>query len=306
MPSQTYQSGELRVYFPPLSFLELFSNMLSYRHGFHAGNHADVLKHLVQTLIIQHLAKKDKPIRYIDTHSATGGYSLSDSFSQKTSEWEEGIGQLWNQENLPEPVQHYVDVVKAFNGESKKLKHYPGSPAVAAELFRPQDKLQLFELHPADSRELGRNFQKDRRVKVTHGDGFAGVKALLPPVERRALVLIDPPYEVKDDYNTVIKALKGAIQRFATGVYAVWYPEINSEHSRMFPRKLERCGADRWLHVTMQVRGNNTEGMFGSGMFVINPPWLLEKQLRESLPELIKLLRQNPDAGFTIKTHGLD
>ena len=280
--------------------------MLSYRHGFHAGNHADVLKHLVQTLVIQHLTKKDKPVRYIDTHSATGGYSLSDTFAQKTCEWEEGIGQIWNKDKLPEPVQKYVKVVKAFNGDNQNLKLYPGSPAVAVELFREQDKLQLFELHPADSRELDRNFQRDRRVNVTQGDGFAGLKALLPPVERRALVLIDPPYEVKDDYNSVIKALKGALQRFATGVYAVWYPEINSEHSRMFPHKLERCGAERWLHVAMQVRGNNTEGMFGSGMFVINPPWLLEKQLRESLPALIKALGQNPDADFTIKTHGLD
>ncbi|WP_281645642.1 23S rRNA (adenine(2030)-N(6))-methyltransferase RlmJ [Parendozoicomonas sp. Alg238-R29] len=280
--------------------------MLSYRHGFHAGNHADVLKHLVQSLVIEHLARKDKPIRYIDTHSATGGYSLSDSFAQKTCEWEDGIGRLWGKDNLPEHLSTYLNAVSAFNNNEKELKLYPGSPALAAELFRPYDNIQLFELHPADSRELARNFKGDRRVKVTQGDGFSGLKALLPPVERRALVLIDPPYEVKDDYNAVIKTLKGALQRFATGVYAVWYPEINSEHSRMFPHKLERCGADRWLHVTMQVRGNNTEGMFGSGMFVINPPWLLEKQLKESLPTVVKALAQNPDAGFTIKTKGLN
>ncbi len=280
--------------------------MLSYRHGFHAGNHADVLKHLVQSLVIEHLIKKDKPVRYIDTHSATGGYALNSAQSQKTNEWQEGIGPLWNNSNLPECMEPYMEAVKAFNRGKSSLEHYPGSPSIATELFRPYDSLQLFELHPADSRELARNFQNDRRVKVSQGDGFSGLKGLLPPAERRALVLIDPPYEVKDDYATVIKSLKSSLQRFATGVYAVWYPMINSEHSRMFPHKLERCGADRWLHVNLMVRGNNTEGMFGSGMFIINPPWMLETQLKEAMPALVKLLAQNPDAGFTLKTHGLD
>ena len=280
--------------------------MLSYRHGFHAGNHADVLKHLVQSLVIEHLTRKDKPLRYIDTHSATGGYSLSDSFSQKTCEWQEGIGKIWGRTDLPKSMAGYMEAVRAFNKNAENLKRYPGSPSIATECLRPYDALQLFELHPADSRELARNFKTDRRVRVTEGDGFAGLKAILPPVERRALVLIDPPYEVKDDYNTVIKTIKGALQRFSTGVYAVWYPQINSELSRRFPHKLERCGAERWLHVSLQVRGNNTEGMYGSGMFVINPPWMLEQQLKETLPALVKLLAQNPDASFTLKTHGLD
>ena len=280
--------------------------MLSYRHGFHAGNHADVLKHLVQSLVIEYLTRKDTPVRYIDTHSATGGYALDDAFAKKTSEWTEGIGKIWQNPELPETLNTYLEVVKDFNNHNQKLKLYPGSPSLAAALLRRQDRLSLFELHPADSRQLARNFEKDRRVKVTQSNGFAGLKALLPPLEKRALVLIDPPYEVKDDYNTVVKSLKEALRRFAVGIYCVWYPQLDSEHSRTFSHKLEKCGAQRWLHVTMNVRGNNTSGMYGSGMFVINPPWLLEKQLKETLPKLVELLGETPDASFTLKTHGLD
>ena len=284
--------------------------MLSYRHGFHAGNHADVLKHLIQTLVLEHLTAKEKPLRYIDTHAATGGYTLDSAFSEKTSEWQQGIGQLWNKTDLPAPVTRYLEVVSSFNNNSSNSKGqpklYPGSPSIAAELLRPYDKLALFELHSADFRDLKNNFHGDRRVNTSNSDGFHGLISLLPPIERRAFVLIDPPYEVKEDYNTVAKTLKGALQRFATGVYAVWYPILTSEHSRMFPRKLENCGADKWLNVTMQVRGPHTEGMFGSGMFVINPPWLLEKQLKEALPVICKQLAQSPDAGFKIKTCGLD
>ncbi|CAM3753354.1 23S rRNA (adenine(2030)-N(6))-methyltransferase RlmJ [Parendozoicomonas haliclonae] len=280
--------------------------MLSYRHGFHAGNHADVLKHLVQTLVLEHLTKKEKPLRYIDTHSATGGYALDDAFAQKTSEWQEGIGQLWQAENLPEELSSYLDVIREFNSNSEKLKVYPGSPSVAEALLRPYDKLALFELHSADYRDLVRNFEGDRRVSTSNTDGFKGLISLLPPVERRAFVLIDPPYEVKDDYKTVIKTLEGAMQRFATGVYAVWYPMLDSEHSRMFPRNLERMGAQKWLHVTLQVRGKQTGGMYGSGMFVVNPPWMLEKQLKDVLPQLTARLKQSPDATFNIKSFGMD
>ncbi len=280
--------------------------MLSYRHGFHAGSHADVLKHLVQVLVLEHLTRKDKPLRYIDTHSATGGYALDSAIAEKTAEWHDGIGKLWGQQNLPEALASYMEVVEAFNNYQSQLKLYPGSPAIAAELLRPYDKLALFELHSKDFRDLQGNFKGDRRVSTSHADGFHGLISLLPPVERRAFVLIDPPYEVKEDYQTVVKALKGAQQRFANGVYAVWYPMLASEHSRMFPRHLEKCGADKWLHVTMQVRGPHTGGMFGSGMFVINPPWMLEKQLKETLPLVCKLLAQSPDASFKIKTFGLD
>ncbi|MCL6270376.1 23S rRNA (adenine(2030)-N(6))-methyltransferase RlmJ [Sansalvadorimonas sp. 2012CJ34-2] len=280
--------------------------MLSYRHGFHAGNHADVLKHLVQSLVIEYLTRKDKPIRYIDTHSATGGYSLEDDFAKKTAEWKEGIGKIWQKPDLPEALSDYLEAVSKFNNNNQKLKLYPGSPSIAANLLREQDRLSLFELHPADSRQLARNFEHDRRVRVSQGDGFAGLKSLLPPLEKRVLILIDPPYEVKDDYNTVIKSLKEAFKRFAVGVYAVWYPRLDSEHSRRFGHKLEKCGAQRWLHVTLDVRGNNTAGMFGSGMFVVNPPWLLEQQLKETLPQLTSMLSETPDAGFTLKTHGMD
>ena len=279
--------------------------MLSYRHGFHAGNHADVLKHLVQTLVIKYLTRKDTPIRYIDTHSATGGYELDSEFARKTSEWVDGIGRLWKQSACPDHLNDYLDIVQTFNN-NKTLKLYPGSPSIAAALLRKQDRLNLFELHPADSRQLARNFKTDRRVKVHTEDGFAGLKSLLPPLEKRALVLIDPPYEVKADYNTVIKSLKEALKRFAVGVFCIWYPRLDSEHSRMFGNRLESCGAQRWLHITLDVRSSHSGGMFGSGMFVINPPWLLQQQLQEVLPWLVECLGENADAKFTLNSCGLD
>ena len=282
--------------------------MLSYRHGFHAGNHADVLKHLTQALVLEYLTRKDKPFCYIDTHSGAGDYSLEHSFAQKTAEWEEGIGRLGPIKDLPEAMKTYLDVVCecADSDKLEKLRYYPGSPSVAAALLRPYDRIRLFELHPADSRELARNFRDDRRVKVDNQDGFAGLKGLLPPIERRGLVLIDPPYEVKEDYRTVLKSLKCSLERFAQGIYAVWYPRIDSEDSRTFAHRVEKCGAERWLHVTLQVRGNHTGGMYASSMFVINPPWLLKEQLEQALPVIVEKLGQDPDARFTIRTHGLD
>ena len=201
--------------------------MLSYRHGFHAGNHADVLKHVALVALLRMLTRKDKPVFVFDTHAGAGMYSLEQGFAVKNAEFRDGIAALWERNDLPEPVADYVDQVRAVNADGV-LRHYPGSPRIALGVLRPQDRLRLFELHSTEGHILAQQFAQDgRRVAVTAGDGFAGLKAVLPPQSRRGLVLIDPSYELASDYRAVATALRDGMQRFATGTYAVWYPLLN-------------------------------------------------------------------------------
>jgi 23S rRNA (adenine2030-N6)-methyltransferase len=268
--------------------------MLSYRHAFHAGNHADVLKHLVEVLVLQYLVRKDaKPLRYIDTHAGEGTYDLRRSFATRNREFDTGITKLWQRNDLPPAVQAYVDVVRDHN-DANGLRYYPGSPAIAAHILRPEHRLQLFELHPEDATRLQQWAGRDRRVRVSEEDGFAALKAVLPPVEKRALVMMDPPYEVKADYATAITSLQLACKKFATGVYALWYPLLEREEVRQLVHKLEALPVKSLL-VELSVRPAATGGMTGSGMFVINPPWLLQQQLESCLPWLQSVLAE-PDA----------
>ena len=266
--------------------------MLSYRHAFHAGNHADVLKHLVQTLILQYLVQKaGKPLRYIDTHAGAGSYDLRKSFSSKNREYASGILRLWQRDDLPPPLQDYVNVVRSFNATGE-LTYYPGSPAIAAHILHGDHRLQLFELHPDDAGRLEQWAARDRRIRVQQEDGFAALKAILPPPEKRALVMIDPPYEVKTDYATAIAALQLACKKYATGVYAVWYPLLAWAQVETLVKKLEAMPV-KFLLVELSVRAAGTEGMLGSGMFVINPPWVLEQQLADCLPCLQAALAES-------------
>lgn len=268
--------------------------MLSYRHAFHAGNHADVLKHLVEVLILQYLVQKDdKPLRYIDTHAGEGSYGLRASFASKNREFDTGITRLWARTDLPPAVQGYLDMVRSLNPNGK-LERYPGSPAIAAKLLRRNHRLQLFELHPDDSSRLQRWAAHDRRATVQREDGLAALKAILPPIERRALILIDPPYEVKSEYHNVLATLQLASRKFATGVYALWYPLLDKEPARVLARKLEVMPV-RFLLVELPVLPAAPEGMYGSGMFIINPPWRLHEQLLSCLPYLQQVLAA-PDA----------
>ncbi len=198
--------------------------MLSYRHAFHAGNHADVLKHFVLVHLLRHLAQKDKPYSYIDTHAGAGAYGLDAGYASQNAEYETGITRLWQQTDLPAALAEYVAQIRALN-PSGKLTLYPGSPYLASKLIRPQDQMRLFEMHPTDVDLLGKTFpDAGGKIIVTRGDGFAGLKALLPPPSRRALVLIDPSYEDKTDYQNVFNALTDSLQRFATGIYLLWRP----------------------------------------------------------------------------------
>ncbi|MCG9096533.1 23S rRNA (adenine(2030)-N(6))-methyltransferase RlmJ [Laribacter hongkongensis] len=278
--------------------------MLSYRHAFHAGNHADVLKHTVELLLLDYLNQKDKPYWYIDTHAGAGCYRLDEGYASKNAEFNTGIGPLWQRDDLPEPLARYVELVRGLNPDGE-LRFYPGSPFVAARVIRRDDKLRLFELHPTDGNILTENFSDaGRRALVTLADGFAGLKSVLPPPPRRALVLIDPPYEDKRDYHKVETALATALQRFPAGLYAVWYPCLQRAEAKALPQALRRL-APNWLDVSLHVEtpARDGFGMAGSGMFIINPPWTLPDTLKSLMPWLVKALGRDAGAGYRLDWH---
>jgi 23S rRNA (adenine2030-N6)-methyltransferase len=292
--------------------------MLSYRHAFHAGNHADVLKHMVTIQLMRYLGQKDTPYMVVDTHAGGGVYALDGTYASKNAEYETGIGPLWDRTDLPEAVAEYVQLVKDLN-PSGKMRYYPGSPYCANQVMREQDRLRLFELHTTESKILADNFRKldahaaeqgkrpsarGKRVMIERGDGFLALKALLPPPSRRALVLIDPPYEDKRDYQKVKEALQDALVRFPTGTYAVWYPVLQRIESKQFSDRLKRLGAKSWINVTLSISSPSPDG-FGlhtSGMFLLNPPWTLLATLKEVMPYLVKVLGRDSGAGFLLES----
>jgi len=288
--------------------------MLSYRHAFHAGNHADVLKHVVLIRLLHYLTQKETACMYIDTHAGAGAYALDTGYAAKSGEQQTGIARLWTRTDLPPAVDDYRQLVAALN-PGGALRHYPGSPYIANAVLREQDRLRLFELHPSDGKLLEKNFEalaaqaprgatRGKRVLIQKGDGFAGLKSLLPPPSRRGLVLIDPPYEVKDDYRRVRDTLTDALARFATGVYAVWYPVLQRLESRQLPERLKRLPGKDWLNVTLSISGPSPDGfgLHSSGMFIINPPWTLEAELKTVLPYLVAVLGQDGGASFTLES----
>ncbi|MCL2590376.1 MAG: 23S rRNA (adenine(2030)-N(6))-methyltransferase RlmJ [Betaproteobacteria bacterium] len=279
--------------------------MLSYRHKFHAGNYADIVKHFVLAELLAYYRKKDKPWTYIDTHAGAGCYALAGESAGKTGEATEGIGRLWARNDLPEPLVAYVEVVRQFN-PGGRLLFYPGSPAVAMTFARERDNLQLFELHPEDCRTLRQTFNAEaRRVHVHDSDGLTGLNTLLPPPSRRAVVLVDPSYEVKTDYSRVMATFAGALQRFATGCFMLWYPLLARAESRRLPERLAGLGAGSWLDLRFRVSRTLKEGfgMFGSGLYIVNPPWVLPERLRAVLPWLVRILGTDDGAGFELNFH---
>jgi 23S rRNA (adenine2030-N6)-methyltransferase len=274
--------------------------MLSYRHGFHAGNHADVLKHVVLVQLLRQLTKKDKPLWVIDTHAGAGSYSLEQGFAARKSEFADGIGRLWSRDDLPAALADYVGEVRAANPDGA-LRVYPGSPQIALQVTRTQDRLRLFELHGNESRALEEHFAgAGRRVAVVAGDGFKGLRAVLPPPSRRGLALIDPSYEIAEDYRAVRAAVRDGLERFATGTYAVWYPQLQRRESENLPAELQRIATGDWLHAWLRVKAPAADGfgLHGSGLFVFNPPWNLETALRPVMPALTKALGQDAQAAF--------
>ena len=275
--------------------------MLAYRHAFHAGNHADVLKHIVLMLVLRHMNAKPKPYRFVDTHAGAGGYSLEGRYAQKKGEYERGIGQLWTRDDLPEVVADYVALVRRFNPDGV-LSQYPGSPSLAQMLMRPHDQLRAFELHPTEQKILRSTLAATPDAIAYDADGFDGLKSQLPPSTRRAVVLIDPSYEGNHDYGRVVATLREALSRFAAGIYLVWYPQVSKVEAAQLPKRLEALAPKGWLNVRLSVQQPDAQGfgLAGSGMFVLNPPHLLRAQIEGVLPYLVDTLGQYDGAHFAV------
>ena len=270
--------------------------MLSYRHSFHAGNPADVVKHLVLAEVLKYQTIKDKPLDYIDTHSGAGFFELAGSDAQKTQEYLEGIAKLWQHRSEHSALNEYIELIKSFNQQGD-LDFYPGSPKIAEHFLRRQDKGWFFELHPRDLELLQNNMQGKRSIRVRGENGFQGLVGLLPPASRRACVLIDPPYEIKADYDTVVNTIIKAYKRFATGTYMIWYPVIDRERiDRMEAGLIDSGVRNIQLFELATEADTEVHGMTASGMIVINPPWKLKQTMDAILPELVELLAQN--SGF--------
>jgi 23S rRNA (adenine2030-N6)-methyltransferase len=296
--------------------------MFSYRHAFHAGNHADVLKHTVLQAVLRHMTQKETALNVFDTHAGAGLYRLDGDYAKTSAEAAEGFLKLIATKPatpLALVLQDYVDMVAGFNRETQ-WSVYPGSPFIIQSHLRERDKLKLFELHPTDSKTLSANIAQldvGRQVAVLREDGFEGLKKFLPPPSRRALVLCDPSFEIKNDYARVPATIADALQRFATGTYVVWYPIIPRPEAHDLPKKLKTLAnkaGKRWLHATLTVKSSKLHssedgevirpGLPASGMFLINPPHTLKDALKDALPQMVELLGQDKHAAFTLDAGG--
>ena len=266
---------------------------MNYRHAFHAGNFADVVKHLILVRIVEYLKRKSAAFRVLDTHAGVGLYDLQGDEAGRTGEWVEGIGRLLER-GLSGPAAElaapYLDAVRAQNPDGG-LRFYPGSPFIARHLLREQDRLFALELHPDDAERLRENFAGDIQVRATHLDGWAALGTHLPPKERRGLVLVDPPFEVKGEFDRMVAGLVKAHQRWPGGIYAFWYPVKEPVEVEQFIRDLKATGIPKILRIELTIRAPSTpQRLHGTGMVVVNPPYMLEDQMRLLLPELAGLL----------------
>jgi 23S rRNA (adenine2030-N6)-methyltransferase len=266
---------------------------MNYRHAFHAGNIADVLKHATLARILVHLGEKAAPFRVIDTHAGTGRYDLASAQAARTGEWRDGIGRLWAAE-LPDDIRSllapYLAAIAAAN-PGGALRHYPGSPLIALDLMRPQDRLVACELEPGAATALAVNLRRDARARAVAIDGWTALNAYVPPKERRGVVLIDPPYEDKHEFARLSDALAGAQRKWATGVFLVWYPikdRVGPDRlAAVLRRNVTAKGAPKVMRVELEwAVAEAPGGLAGSGLVVVNPPWRLAGELRRMLPAL--------------------
>ncbi|MCG4452291.1 MULTISPECIES: 23S rRNA (adenine(2030)-N(6))-methyltransferase RlmJ [unclassified Pseudomonas] len=266
---------------------------MNYRHAFHAGNHADVLKHVILSRLIALLSRKEAPFAYLDSHAGVGLYDLAGDQANRTGEWLQGIARLWQAEDVPDQLVDYLEVIRAMNPDGV-LRHYPGSPELARMLTREQDRLHLNEKHPEDGRLLKENMHGDRRVAVHLGEGWHVSRALLPTREKRVLLLIDPPFEQADEPERCVQALNEAIGRMRQAVVAIWYPIKELGQLRRFYRDLEKSNAPKLLRIELYVHpADDAQRLNGSGLVISNPPWGLEDELKQILPWLTTLLGQS-------------
>jgi 23S rRNA (adenine2030-N6)-methyltransferase len=276
--------------------------MLAYRHAFHAGNHGDVLKHVVLVALLRHLNLKAKGWRYVDTHAGAGRYDLASAEAGKRGEFRHGIGPLWPRDDLPAVVADYLALVRQCNPDGP-LRTYPGSPWLAATLRRAQDELRLFERHPADHPALVATMADQRGVQIRRADGFAALKSQLPPPTRRGLVLIDPSYEGHADYGQVVDAMQDALRRFADGIYMIWYPIVAKPGAAAMVRQLQALAPHGWLHASLRVQPTDAQGfgLAGSGVLVLRPPHRLPAALQTALPWLCAALAQYAGASWRLE-----
>lgn len=283
--------------------------MFSYRHAFHAGNHADVLKHAIFVHILDHMNRKDSAYWVIDTHAGAGLYDLRSDWASQNGEFTDGLDRLLGADNMPPLIERYLEEVHHFNPDGI-ANFYPGSPWLALRALRGEDRLRLFEMHPSEVDVLRQNLSSQgraalRQTTIYESDGFTGLKSQLPPPPRRGVIIMDPSYEDKQDYRKTLNAVNEGLKRFATGCFAIWYPLVQRLEVQELVRALERLKTP-WVHASLTVRkpAADGHGLHGSGMFVLNPPWTLHDELSVALPWLSEKLKIDDRAGFTLKRHG--
>lgn len=283
--------------------------MFSYRHAFHAGNHADVLKHAIFVQILDYFNRKDTPYWVIDTHAGAGIYDLRSDWALKNGEFADGLDRLLAAQTMPAMIERYLQAVARYNPDGV-ANYYPGSPWLALQALRRGDRLRLFEMHPTENDVLQQNLRQQnrralRQTTVYLEDGFNGLKSQLPPAPRRGIIIIDPSYENRHDYRNTLKALREGLKRFATGCFAIWYPLVQRPEAHELQRTFTRLDVAS-LNATLTVckPADDGFGLHGSGMFVVNPPWTLYAELEATLPWLADTLRQDEHGAYTLTRHG--
>ncbi|MET3648149.1 23S rRNA (adenine(2030)-N(6))-methyltransferase RlmJ [Phyllobacterium ifriqiyense] len=276
---------------------------MNYRHAYHAGNFADVVKHIILTRIVLYLQRKEQAFRVMDTHAGIGRYDLKGTEAGKTGEWVNGVGRLMGAKLDPQVAEllaPYLDIIRAENVDGQ-MRHYPGSPLIVRHLLRKQDRLSALELHPQDAKLLAEVFEGDFQTRVTELDGWLALGAHLPPKEKRGLVLIDPPFEVGGEFDRLVEGLARAHKRFSGGTFALWYPVKDIQQLRRFTDMLADTGIPKILRTELMIRAPSAEPRLdGTGMIIVNPPFTLEAELQTILPALSKILSDEPNAGFRV------
>ncbi len=270
---------------------------MNYHHLFHAGNFADIFKHLILCFCLEKLHEKENPFLVIDTHSGIGKYDLTSEIANKTSEYRDGILKLLEIKNPDALFKNYLEIVKKFNSKNPdQINIYPGSPQIIRQFLRANDQAIFSELHPQDFQILKRNFAGNKKIRTLNQDGYLLLKSALPPIQSRALILIDPPFEKEngreDDFLQIIKYLKEAYKRFATGIYLIWYPIVNEKTIKNFHQKIRELKIAKILISEIIIDPKIQDGFKGCGMIIINPFWKLEEKLNHALPLLLKYLQK--------------
>lgn len=273
---------------------------MNYRHVFHAGNFSDVFKHALLSVLLQHLKAKDKPFFVLDSHAGLGLYDLSDERALRTGEWRDGIARVLARSGAPAALAPYLDAVRGLNVEGG-LRWYPGSPRLIRAFLRAQDRLAAVEMHPEDARLLADEFAGDPAVKIHAMDGYNALKSLLPPPERRGLVLVDPPFEAADEFARLARGLKEAHRRWATGIYMLWYPIKNRDAVAAFHAEIAALALPRTMAVELRLEAEIPNRLVGCGVILVNPPWTFELEATEILDFLVKALGRSAGASRRIE-----